>query len=150
MIYNNFSHMCFCGPKICCETELASLAVIFHVKWQPLLQYTVTWETERHFVFLPTIKIKGVVCVQVHRLIRVRLRLNSRKQETLPSYPSVDLQGHSYLTRVKAFISSGTISRSPNEFMISSLSLSMMKQRKKKRNKVSWPYILISYVLYTF
>ena len=67
------------GPKICPETELGSLAIIFHVKWQPLFQYTVTWETERHFVFLPTIKIKGAGCVQGY--VRVWHRMNKKKTE---------------------------------------------------------------------
>jgi len=73
IIPHNCSHLfvcvcvCVCVvPKFCSETELGSLAIIFHVKWQPLLQYTVTWETERHFVFLPTIQIKGARCVQVY------------------------------------------------------------------------------------
>jgi hypothetical protein len=63
---------------MCPETELGLLAIIFHVNWQPLLQYMVTWETERHFVFLPTIEIKGAGCIEVyvrvwHLLIKKKL-----------------------------------------------------------------------------
>jgi len=68
------------GPKICSETELGSLAIIFHVKWQPLLQYTVTWETERHFVFLPTIQIKGAGCVHVYvRVWHLMIKIKTNK-----------------------------------------------------------------------
>jgi hypothetical protein len=45
--------------KVCYETKIASVTIQPHNMRQPLLQYTVTRETERHFVFfLVLLKLK--------------------------------------------------------------------------------------------